>query len=100
MAGLRLLAGPAWPPAQPALIALSFVPHFRALSSRAGCQTPSRTPSPACYYGLGRWRWPPGAAPEPQWEEPREGEELSQGGRARTQPHRNPRGLSPQPGCS
>lgn len=64
MAVLRLLAGPAWPPALPALIALSFVPHFRALSSRAGCQTPSRTPSPSLLLR-------PGQVEVASWSSPR-----------------------------
>lgn len=74
--------------------------HFRVFSSTAQCQTPSHCPSPACHSYSGRWRWQPGAAPEGRWEEPREGEVLGQGDRARTQLHRTWGRLSLRPACS
>lgn len=100
VATLQLLAGLSRSPALPSLIAASFVLHFRAFSSTAQCQTPSHCPSPACHSYSGRWRWQPGAAPEGRWEEPREGEVLGQGDRARRQLHRTWGRLSLQPACS
>lgn len=83
---LWLLAGLCWPPELPPLTASSFVLQFRVFSSRAWCQTPSRTPSPAGQYWLGRWRWQPRAAPEGQGEEPREGDAFGLNGRSHTGP--------------
>lgn len=45
---------------------------FQGTQLQAWRQTPSGTLSPASPYCLGRWRWQPSAAPERQWEEPRE----------------------------
>lgn len=73
---------------------------FQGVQLQAQRQTPSCSPSPACHYCPGRWKRLPGAAPERRWEEPREGEVLCLGRRARTQPHRTQGRLSTQPGCS